>query len=80
MGHLIVMTEQLTTKVEANMNAWREGNNACWKATDACLEKLKAETDANQKKMKADREAMEAYPEMMGVQDIDQPGTNRSWN
>jgi hypothetical protein len=62
MGYLIAMTEQTTAKVEANTNALREGNKGCGEAMEACIEKVKAETDAGRKEMKADREATEVYP------------------
>jgi hypothetical protein len=55
MGYLIAMIEQTTAKVEANRKGFRE-------AMEACIEKVKAETDAERKEMKADLEAMEAYP------------------
>jgi hypothetical protein len=39
MGYLIAMLEEITAKVEADTNACRD-------AVKACLEKMKAETDA----------------------------------
>jgi hypothetical protein len=47
MGHLIGMTEQIRAEVEDNKNTRREGNKVCREATEACLEKMKAETDAD---------------------------------
>jgi hypothetical protein len=44
MGRLI---ERIAAKEEANMKAWQEGNKACREATEACVEKVKTETDAN---------------------------------
>jgi hypothetical protein len=33
------------------MNAWLEGNKACREAAEVCVEKVKAETDADRKKI-----------------------------
>jgi hypothetical protein len=55
------------------MNAWREGNKACREVTEACLEKVTAETDVERKEMKTCREGAgaclkrEANPKEVGT-------------
>jgi hypothetical protein len=45
------------------MKAWWEVNKAGREATDACLGKVKTETDAYRKGMKTCQEETKAYPE-----------------
>jgi hypothetical protein len=47
---MLEQIEQITAKMEAYTNAWREGNKACREATEAILEKAKAETDEIERK------------------------------
>jgi hypothetical protein len=66
MGRLIAMMEQITAKVEANTNAWWEGDKACWEAAEACLESkeptsLDVESVAMHEEVPKEEAAMEHF-------------------